>query len=128
GGVGALSQHQPSVARSNIVLPGCSGRRRGARRPRQRRRRRKATCWLRVSPTPGSDIGHEALTRLRAVGECTHAHGTAALRCNRRKAALTAWHYREEATFFVRALRSGEPFPLSGDDTLTDVRLYEELY
>lgn len=41
---------------------------------------------------------------------------------------LSAWHYREEAAFFVRALRSGEPFPSSGDDTLTDVRLYEEIY
>jgi predicted dehydrogenase len=41
---------------------------------------------------------------------------------------LTAWHYREEAAFFIRALRSGEPFPSSGDDTLADVRLYEEIY
>jgi predicted dehydrogenase len=41
---------------------------------------------------------------------------------------LTAWHYREEAAFFVRALRSGEPFLSSGDDTLTDIRLYEEIY
>jgi predicted dehydrogenase len=43
-------------------------------------------------------------------------------------APLTAWHYREEAAYFVRALRSGEPFLASGDDTLTDVRLYEEIY
>ncbi|HKO20401.1 MAG TPA: hypothetical protein VJU82_16100, partial [Acidobacteriaceae bacterium] len=41
---------------------------------------------------------------------------------------LTAWHYREEAVFFIRALRSGEPFLSSGDDTLTDVRLHEEIY
>jgi predicted dehydrogenase len=41
---------------------------------------------------------------------------------------LTAWHYREEAAFFVRALRTGQPFPSSGEDTLTDVRLCEELY
>jgi predicted dehydrogenase len=40
----------------------------------------------------------------------------------------TAWHYREEAAFFVRALRTGEPFPSSGEDTLTDIRLYEEIY
>ncbi len=39
-----------------------------------------------------------------------------------------AWHFREEAAFFVRALRTGEPFPSSGEDTLTDVRLYEEIY
>ncbi len=40
----------------------------------------------------------------------------------------TAWHYREEAAFFVRALRTGEPFRSSGEDTLTDVRLFEEIY
>jgi predicted dehydrogenase len=40
----------------------------------------------------------------------------------------TAWHYREEAACFVQALRTGEPFPSSGEDTLTDVRLYEEIY
>ena len=39
-----------------------------------------------------------------------------------------AWHFREEAAFFVPALRTGEPFPSSGEDTLTDVRLYEEIY
>ena len=43
-------------------------------------------------------------------------------------APLTAWHYREEAAFFVRALRTGEPFLASGEDTLTDVCLYEEIY
>ncbi len=41
---------------------------------------------------------------------------------------LTAWNYREEAVFFVQALRTGEPFPSSGEDTLTDVRLFEEIY
>lgn len=41
---------------------------------------------------------------------------------------LTAWNYREEAALFVKALRSGEPFPSSGEDTLTDVQLFEELY
>ena len=40
----------------------------------------------------------------------------------------TAWHYREEAAFFLRALRSGEPFLSGGEDTLTDIRLYEEIY
>jgi len=41
---------------------------------------------------------------------------------------LTAWHFREEARHFIGALRSGEPFRSSGEDTLTDVRLYEEIY
>jgi predicted dehydrogenase len=40
----------------------------------------------------------------------------------------TAWHYRDEAAFFVRALRNGEPFPSDGADTQTDIRLYEEIY
>lgn len=40
----------------------------------------------------------------------------------------TAWPYREEAAFFLRALRSDEPFRASAEDTLTDVRLYEEIY
>jgi predicted dehydrogenase len=41
---------------------------------------------------------------------------------------LTAWPYREEAAFFIQALRTGEPFRSSGEDTLTDVRLFEEIY
>lgn len=40
----------------------------------------------------------------------------------------TAWHYREETAAFVGALRTGEPFASSAEDTLTDVRLYEEIY
>ncbi len=39
-----------------------------------------------------------------------------------------AWPYREEAAFFVQALRTGEPFRSSGEDTLADVRLFEEIY
>ena len=38
------------------------------------------------------------------------------------------WSYKREAEFFVRAVRSGEPFRSSGEDTLTDVRLFEEIY
>ena len=41
---------------------------------------------------------------------------------------LTAWAYREEAASFIRCLRTGEPFRSSGEDTLTDVRLFEEIY
>ncbi len=40
----------------------------------------------------------------------------------------TAWPYREEAASFVRALRTGEPFRSSGEDTATDVRLFEDIY
>jgi predicted dehydrogenase len=38
------------------------------------------------------------------------------------------WSYREEARHFLQALRSGEPFCSSGEDTLHDVRLLEEIY
>ena len=39
-----------------------------------------------------------------------------------------AWPYREEAVAFIEALRSGEEFRSSGEDTLTDVRLCEQIY
>lgn len=38
------------------------------------------------------------------------------------------WAYREEAASFIRALRTGEPFLSSGEDTLTDVQLFEQIY
>ena len=38
------------------------------------------------------------------------------------------WSYRREAEAFVECVRSGEPFRSSGEDTLTDVRLFEEIY
>jgi predicted dehydrogenase len=41
---------------------------------------------------------------------------------------LDAWQYREEAAHFLEALRAGTPFRSSGEDTLPDVRLYEEIY
>ena len=38
------------------------------------------------------------------------------------------WSYRREAEHFVEAVREGTPFRSSGRDTLTDVRLFEEIY
>ena len=38
------------------------------------------------------------------------------------------WSYREEAKHFLERVRSGEPFEASGEDTITDVRLYEAIY
>jgi predicted dehydrogenase len=38
------------------------------------------------------------------------------------------WCYRREAEHFVDCLRTGEPFRSSGEDTLTDVRLFEDIY
>jgi predicted dehydrogenase len=39
-----------------------------------------------------------------------------------------SWSYTREAGHFVRGLLTGEPFRSSGEDTRTDVRLFEEIY
>ena len=38
------------------------------------------------------------------------------------------WAYREEAKHFLEALSEGTPFRSSGEDTLHDVQLYEDIY
>ena len=38
------------------------------------------------------------------------------------------WAYKREAEEFVKDVISGEPFDASAEDTLSDVRLYEEIY
>jgi predicted dehydrogenase len=38
------------------------------------------------------------------------------------------WSYRREAEHFVHCLETGEPFRSSGEDTLTDVRLFEDVF
>jgi predicted dehydrogenase len=38
------------------------------------------------------------------------------------------WSYRREAEYFVTNMRNDEPFRSSGEDTLTDVRLFEEIF
>jgi predicted dehydrogenase len=45
-----------------------------------------------------------------------------------REFAPPAWSYREEAKHFLSRVRSGEPFASSAEDTLHDVRLFEEIY
>jgi predicted dehydrogenase len=39
-----------------------------------------------------------------------------------------SWSYKREAEHFIACVRSGEPFRSSGEDTLSDVRLFEEVY
>jgi predicted dehydrogenase len=39
-----------------------------------------------------------------------------------------SWSYKREAESFLHAVRTGEPFRSSGEDTLADVRLFEEIY
>ena len=38
------------------------------------------------------------------------------------------WSYREEARHFLACVRSGEPFHSSAEDTLNDVRIFEDIY
>lgn len=46
----------------------------------------------------------------------------------REVAAPWTWAYRREAEEFVRCLQGGEAFPSAGEDTLHDVRAFEEIY
>jgi predicted dehydrogenase len=39
-----------------------------------------------------------------------------------------SWCYRREAEHFVECLRTSAPFRSSGEDTLTDVRLFEDIF
>jgi predicted dehydrogenase len=39
-----------------------------------------------------------------------------------------SWAYKREAEHFIACLRTGAPFRSSGQDTRTDVRLFEDLY
>ena len=38
------------------------------------------------------------------------------------------WAYHREAEYFVANIRNDEPFRSSAEDTLTDVRLFEDIY
>ncbi len=38
------------------------------------------------------------------------------------------WHFRREAMHFIESLQTGAAFRTSAEDTLTDVRLMEEIY
>ncbi len=39
-----------------------------------------------------------------------------------------SWCYRREAEHFVECLRTGDPFRSGGEDTLHDIRLFEDIY
>ncbi|MGQ9579579.1 MAG: Gfo/Idh/MocA family protein [Armatimonadota bacterium] len=38
------------------------------------------------------------------------------------------WSYKNEAIHFIERVKSGQPFDSTAQDTMTDVRLYEEIY
>lgn len=39
-----------------------------------------------------------------------------------------SWSYKREAEHFIHALQTGEPFRSSAEDTLSDVRLFEDIF
>jgi predicted dehydrogenase len=39
-----------------------------------------------------------------------------------------SWAYKREAIHFVECLRTGQPFRSAGDDALTDVRIFEDVF
>jgi predicted dehydrogenase len=39
-----------------------------------------------------------------------------------------SWSYKSEAQDFLKRVRSGEAFDASGEDTLIDVELFEDIY
>jgi predicted dehydrogenase len=41
---------------------------------------------------------------------------------------LYSWSYRREAEHFVACVRSGQTFRSSGEDTLTDIRVFEDIF
>jgi len=41
---------------------------------------------------------------------------------------IWSWSYQREAEHFIEQVRAGQPFRSSGEDTLADVRLFEEIY
>ncbi len=41
---------------------------------------------------------------------------------------IWSWSYQREADHFIEQVRAGQPFRSSGEDTLADVKLFEEIY
>jgi predicted dehydrogenase len=41
---------------------------------------------------------------------------------------IWSWCYQREAEHFIEQVRANQPFRSSGEDTLADVKLFEEIY
>ena len=78
--------------------------------------------WLRTAAPP---LLHKELPATVEIYRA--AHGAELPRATQ-EFVPPGWSYREEAKAFLRDVRSGAPFAASGEDTLTDVRLCEDLY
>jgi predicted dehydrogenase len=78
--------------------------------------------WLRTAAPPLMHKETPATVEIYRAGDTGRApqHIT--------EIAPAAWSYREEARNFLACVRSGEPFRSSAEDTLHDVRLYEDIY
>ncbi|BCM90294.1 glucose--fructose oxidoreductase [Abditibacteriota bacterium] len=78
--------------------------------------------WLQTSAPPLLQKGVPATIEIYRGGSLT------TLPMLTREQASPSWAYREEARTFLGLVRSGEAFPSSAQDTLTDVRLCEDIY
>ncbi len=78
--------------------------------------------WVKVTSPP------LMLRNMPAAVEIYRADGGGAERCEPFPQTGWTWSYREEMRHFVDGVLSGERFRSSGEDTLTDVRLFEEVF
>ena len=78
--------------------------------------------WLRTAAPP---LMHKETPATVEIYRAAHGEKPAR---ETREFAPPAWSYREEDRHFLAQVRSGEPFRSSGEDTLADVRLCEEIY
>lgn len=78
--------------------------------------------WLRTQAPPLMQKGTPATVEIYRAGNETRTPQLT------QEFAPSGWSYREEAKHFLHSVRSGEPFHSTAQDTLTDVRLFEEIY
>jgi predicted dehydrogenase len=76
--------------------------------------------WVRVSSPPLLLKNASASVEIYRGGETQEI-------CYRTPVPYS-WSYRREAEHFIQCVQSGQPFRSSGEDTLVDVRLFEEIY
>ena len=77
--------------------------------------------WVRVSSPPLLVKNTTAAVEIYRGGESPEL-------CHPLAKPAYTWSFRREAEHFVECAGSGAPFRSSGEDTLTDVRLFEEVY
>jgi predicted dehydrogenase len=78
--------------------------------------------WVKVTSPP------LLLKNLPATVEVFRAASPGCTRCEVFPETGWTWSFREEMRHFVQAVLREEPFRSPGEDTLTDVRLFEEIF